>query len=850
MRSNKYIIFKNTLFWIRIALFGLLYYFFSLNMDEQYNFYDYAFHPKLFNPAYLVMMILIIIFVPLIIVLYLAIYDYGNSTDEGRAVEITFVTYSGIFLLFWLRHGFVETAGSLAVSLTQLAITIISIFGLAFLELYDDDCYYQEYSFDEMIDDVCKNILSTSLKKHSINYVMKRANFICKLAEQNDNFFTKYEKYDLENSFRKFVTSFNSKSEFERIRNSMVCDYKRLFNFYKKQYKTYKGMKEIIQNLNSMRKIEQEFEKKYYRIIVQLFENDDFIVAANKLGEALVHVNNIVNHKNKLVLDVQQKAREKVKDVNARFNIYIEYINTVIQVKDLENKNIFNLLETVSLDSDLVDDIKTAHIYACNAVNLPTVLTKVLTNCKNLMVSINLNDENRIGSFLLESPNVPLSEAKEFNKLIKVIKDKNDEFAKIITTEEFVNLVVKTLLQGVPSSDVPTVVLMNYGLSEYKDNCIKYKKYLELVNSSVLFLCRNYIEDENYNELSKVFSSNGSVNKLLSERDRDGNNVLHYLQNVKNKKVIDVFTNKFDFVCKLAFVPNNVLKIPFDNIEIYNMFNSLIQKNQYDYKTIFGSKSSYVLEEQCSKAITELRKNPLVGTDWLEYFDRVIKNSYFTACHKEIFNKSPYFDVPNTFDLLKLIDSVPDAFLFRGIIGKVKKYLISKIETFNAKTYKEVEKISMLLSYLTYSSRISHSYDEKEYNSDKPAATIANRILVGVNLLLEKLESGDIFDFIESHKDEYVKMAKSVYKENQNKNLYFSILKFDPEFKESNSSLDEVCVLLGLPLGTEPAEIGKTWKKQMFIASQRRNEQEKARLSDIQQKLKEIQKNNPNLTIF
>ena len=149
-----------------------------------------------------------------------------------------------------------------------------------------------------------------------------------------------------------------------------------------------------------------------------------------------------------------------------------------------------------------------------------------------------------------------------------------------------------------------------------------------------------------------------------------------------------------------------------------------------------------------------------------------------------------------------------------------------------------------------YSARVSNSFDEKEFSSDKPAAVQITSILNGCKWLLNDLKSGAIFNFVNNNKNEYIQTAKDVYKLNQNKDLYKAISYFDPNFRESNSILDEACVLLGLPVGTEPEEVGKAWKKQKFLALKKRDKKEEEKLNDLQQKLTSLQKSNPDLKIF
>ena len=77
------------------------------------------------------------------------------------------------------------------------------------------------------------------------------------------------------------------------------------------------------------------------------------------------------------------------------------------------------------------------------------------------------------------------------------------------------------------------------------------------------------------------------IDKLSKERDRDGNNILHYLTNKPSKEIINCFIDRFYHVEELAFEPNNNLKIPFDNIIVYDMFSKKIEKARYTYESIF-----------------------------------------------------------------------------------------------------------------------------------------------------------------------------------------------------------------------------------------------------------------------
>ena len=263
MRREKYLIFKHLSFWLRIALFGLLYYLFSLNVVDNYNFYDYAFHPRLFGAQYLVIMILIIIAVPVFVITYFAFSDYLDYPDEGRALEGVFVGFSGILLLFWLRHGFYQTPADLAIAITNFVFMIISLFMLIIQEFVEEDYSYQNCSHDELVDEVCDKIFETKLYQNNFNSVMTKVDFIKKLGSENDEYFKTVNLYNLPQKFRDFVKNHNCKILFEYKRNSMELSYKHYYKFIKQQYKNESQFSDLLFNYKNLKKEEKEFDKYY-----------------------------------------------------------------------------------------------------------------------------------------------------------------------------------------------------------------------------------------------------------------------------------------------------------------------------------------------------------------------------------------------------------------------------------------------------------------------------------------------------------------------------------------------------------------------------------------------------------
>lgn len=850
MRKDIYSVFKYATVLIRVVLFGLLYYFFSLSLKDNYNFYDYAFHPGLFGAEYLVMMILIVVAVPVLILICLCSKDYIDYPDEGKAPEIAFTTFCVILILFWFRHGFYGTPGALAIAVTNYVLIGISLFMLITQEFIDLDFVYQNSTYEELVDEVCDNIFETRFYENNFNSIMKKVNFIKKLGSESEEYFKEVHLYKLPEKFRKFVKDNNCQELFECKRNSMELSYKEYYKFIKRQYREQYEFLDLLSEYKQLKKDEKEFDRKYYPGIVALFKKKDFILSTAKLEKLLIDSGKMGHSKNKVIKEIQQAGLQKTSDIKNRFTELICEINETIPESKIVEHDFVELISQISVDEQLLKDLDIACKYVDNGIELPWKLDNTIEYCNNLIIHLNLNDENRIGSFLFDSPLVSFEEARNFDNLVKVLKEKSIEFKHIIAREEFADSIVKILLKGRSIDETATEALNQYNISEYKEDCIKYRHYLELANNSPLFMGRTYIENNDYVNLKKLLSIPDNTNKLINERDREGNNILHYLSNKPSKEVIGCFTNQIHFINLLAFKPNNHLKIPFDNIGIYDMFSQKIEDKKYTYESIFGDKSEAFIVAQCKTAMAKIRKDPLVGKDWTDYFDRAIREDFLPKCHSEIFKQLSDYQVPNTFKVLQFLDSVSDVFFFQCIKNDVARFLKEKLVTFDVNEYKEAEKISASLLRLTYSARVSNSFDEKEFSSDKPAAVQITSILNGCKWLLNVLKSGAIFNFVNNNKNEYIKTAKDVYKQNQNKDLYKAISYFDPNFRESNSILDEACVLLGLPVGTEPEEVGKAWKKQKFLALKKRDKKEEEKLNDLQQKLTSLQKSNPDLKIF